>query len=136
MKGLDLSVTQDAIRDLFAEYGAVKEARLVTYRNGRSKGLAFIDFEDEASAQKALMKTDGLRVGSKEISVAFSNPPERKQPQAKQDAGDAAKQQQQQGRPRFQNERQIGLGSSVRELPNIISRHISVFFLPLSELAP
>ena len=51
--------------------------RIVTYRNGKSKGLAYVDFEDEQSASKALIQTDGMLIGDFQISVAISNPPKK-----------------------------------------------------------
>jgi len=41
--------------------------------------LAYVDFEDEAAAAHALLKTDNLDIEGKVISVAISRPPERKQ---------------------------------------------------------
>ena len=49
----------------------MKEARIVTYKNGKSKGIAYVEFEDEASASKALIQTDGMLIGDFQISVAI-----------------------------------------------------------------
>lgn len=51
------------------------------FRNGKSKGLAYVEFEDEQSASKALIQTDGMLIGENQIAVAISNPPKRKQGQ-------------------------------------------------------
>lgn len=56
----------------------MKDVRLVTYRNGHSKGLAYIDFADEKSAGNAVLATDNMSIGDKIISVAISAPPERR----------------------------------------------------------
>lgn len=45
--GLPLSLTKDDLEKLFGQYGALKDIRLVTYRNGHFKGLAYVDFADE-----------------------------------------------------------------------------------------
>lgn len=63
---------------MFEIHGALKDVRLVTYRNGHSKGLAYVEFMDEASAGKALLATDGMAIQDKIISVAISQPPERR----------------------------------------------------------
>lgn len=65
------------------KFGKLREVRIVQYRNGRSKGLAYVEFEDEPSASKALMQTDGMLVGEEnhQISVAISNPPKRNRPE-------------------------------------------------------
>ena len=59
------------------QFGKLKEVRIVTYKNGKSKGLAYVDFEDEQSASKALLQTDGMLIGEQQIAVAISNPPKR-----------------------------------------------------------
>lgn len=63
---------------LFEVYGKLKDVRIVTYRNGHSKGLAYVEFEEEQCAAAALVGTDGTTVDNKEISVAISQPPQRK----------------------------------------------------------
>ncbi|KAK7595131.1 hypothetical protein V9T40_001564 [Parthenolecanium corni] len=78
IKGLPLSADKVALEKLFSPYGILQDIRIVTYRNGHSKGMAYIEFEDETSAAHALLKTDGLEIEGKTISVAISNPPERK----------------------------------------------------------
>ncbi|KAF4532467.1 hypothetical protein B566_EDAN003042 [Ephemera danica] len=82
VRGLPMSMSQEQVRELFATYGALRDVRLVTYRNGHSKGLAYIDFEDETEAAQALIKTDSLELEGHTISVAISRPPERKMAQA------------------------------------------------------
>ena len=32
------------------------------FRNGHSKGIAFVEYVDEVAAAKALVKTDGMKV--------------------------------------------------------------------------
>lgn len=78
VKGLPLEMNKEGVEKVFEKYGILKEVRLVTYRNGHSKGLAYVEFEDETSAAHALIKTDGMVIDDKTISVAISNPPERK----------------------------------------------------------
>ena len=63
----------------FYKFGTLKELRVVTYRNGKSKGLAYVEYENAADASKALLQTDNMLVGENQISVALSNPPKREQ---------------------------------------------------------
>ncbi|XP_059487231.1 squamous cell carcinoma antigen recognized by T-cells 3-like [Neocloeon triangulifer] len=79
IKGLPFTSTKEDLEKRFSEFGALKDVRLVTYRNGHFKGLAYVEFEDETAAAHALLKTDGLELEGKPISVAISRPPERKQ---------------------------------------------------------
>ncbi|KAG8227862.1 hypothetical protein J437_LFUL008655 [Ladona fulva] len=54
VKGLPLSTTKEDLEKLFGTYGTLKDVRLVTYRNGHSKGLAYVDFVDEVNYVKCL----------------------------------------------------------------------------------
>ncbi|CAM1329282.1 SART3 (predicted) [Pycnogonum litorale] len=81
IKGLSFATTQKDLEETFEKYGKLKEVRLVTYRSGKSKGLAYVDYEDEADAAKALVTTDGMTIHDKVISVDISNPPQRKNQQ-------------------------------------------------------
>lgn len=47
--GLPFSCTKTDIENIFKPYGALKDVRVVTFRNGHSKGLAYVDFEDEVT---------------------------------------------------------------------------------------
>ncbi|XP_005099708.1 squamous cell carcinoma antigen recognized by T-cells 3 [Aplysia californica] len=80
IKGLPFTITQEAIETIFKEHGKLKDVRMVTYRNGRPKGIAYVEYENESCATQAVLKADGLQVGEHTISVAISNPPERKTP--------------------------------------------------------
>lgn len=46
VKGLPFSMSQEDLRKLFAEFGALKDCRLVANRTGRSKGIAYLEFEN------------------------------------------------------------------------------------------
>lgn len=78
VKGLPLTTTKDQLEEIFKVHGPLKEVRLVTYRNGHSKGLAYVEYVDETCASKALLSADGMKIEDKVISVAISQPPERK----------------------------------------------------------
>ncbi|XP_047369403.1 squamous cell carcinoma antigen recognized by T-cells 3-like [Vespa velutina] len=78
VKGLPVATTKEDLEKIFNIHGKLKDVRLVTYRNGHSKGLAYIEYLDESDAAKALIATDGMKIGDKEINVAISQPPERK----------------------------------------------------------
>ena len=79
VKDLPQTTTKEDLQKLFGKYGELKDVRLVTYRNGHSKGIAFVEYTSESSASKAIVHTDGLKIKDKEISVAISNPPARKE---------------------------------------------------------
>lgn len=79
IKGLDLEVTKPELVEIYEKFGKLAAVRIVTYRNGHSKGIAFIEYEEEVSAATALVKTDNMKVRGQEIEVALSNPPKRKE---------------------------------------------------------
>jgi len=79
VRGLDPEVTRKDLTEVFEKFGKLLDVRLSTYRNGHSKGIAFVDFEDEVCAATALLKTDNMKIKTKEIKVALSNPPKRKE---------------------------------------------------------
>ncbi|KAJ8017470.1 Squamous cell carcinoma antigen recognized by T-cells 3 [Holothuria leucospilota] len=80
VSNLPRSATKEELKKLFGQYGQLKEVRVVTYRSGVPKGLAYVEFENEVDASKAIIGTDGTNIGGHNICVAISNPPSRKQP--------------------------------------------------------
>jgi len=77
-------MTKEKLEEIFKVHGDLKEVRLVTYRNGHSKGLAYVEYHDEATAAKALLSTDGMKIQDKVINVAISQPPDRKKTQTEE----------------------------------------------------
>ncbi len=74
--GLPWSVTSDALRELFAQYGEITEAIVINDRDtGRSKGFGFVTFASEADAQKAL-EMDGKQIEERTIIVNLAKPRE------------------------------------------------------------
>ena len=52
---LSYDMTEDQLREVFAAYGKVNSARLITNRfNGKSKGFGFVQMPDRAEADKAI----------------------------------------------------------------------------------
>ncbi|XP_043221068.1 squamous cell carcinoma antigen recognized by T-cells 3-like [Amphibalanus amphitrite] len=74
IKGLSLKTTADTLRTKFSEFGPLKDVRLVTLRNGYPKGIAYVEFEDEAAAQRAVEQTDQTQLEGSTILVAISDP--------------------------------------------------------------
>ncbi|XP_074641538.1 spliceosome associated factor 3, U4/U6 recycling protein-like [Tubulanus polymorphus] len=80
VKNLPFTCTREALHTIFSQHGEVKDVRLVTHRSGAPKGLAYIEYVDETEAKNAVLKTDELMIGDHKISVAISQPPDRKTP--------------------------------------------------------
>ncbi|XP_041972397.1 squamous cell carcinoma antigen recognized by T-cells 3 [Aricia agestis] len=69
--------TKEALAKVFDKYGKLRDVRIVTFKDGKPKGLAYIEYEDEKSAAEALSKTNGMLLGDRNIDVAISAPPQR-----------------------------------------------------------
>ncbi|KAI4889382.1 hypothetical protein NFI96_034070 [Prochilodus magdalenae] len=78
ISGLPFTCTTEKLEELCKEHGTVKAVRLVTNRSGRSKGLAYVEFENEEQASQAVLKMDRTKMETYTLSVAISNPPPRK----------------------------------------------------------
>ncbi|XP_017269444.1 squamous cell carcinoma antigen recognized by T-cells 3 [Kryptolebias marmoratus] len=77
ISGLPFSCTKEQLEEMCKSHGTIKDVRLVTYRSGKPKGLAYVEFADEVQASQAVLKMDGIDVEGNKISVAISNPPRR-----------------------------------------------------------
>jgi RNA recognition motif-containing protein len=77
VSNLPFDTTKEQLEEIFKAFGKLKEIRVVTHKSGKSKGLAYVEFDDEASASKAILQTDNMLIGEFQISVAISNPPKK-----------------------------------------------------------
>jgi RNA recognition motif-containing protein len=74
---LPYTTTEDDLKTLFADYGNVLSATLITDRDsGRSKGFGFVELEDDAKAQEAITALDKSAVGERTIFVSVARPRE------------------------------------------------------------
>uniref|UniRef100_A0A6P7FTK9 Squamous cell carcinoma antigen recognized by T-cells 3-like n=1 Tax=Diabrotica virgifera virgifera TaxID=50390 RepID=A0A6P7FTK9_DIAVI len=77
LKGLPILKTKEDVEQIFKEYNPI-DVRLITKKNGESKGIAFVDFKTAEEAQKALKEIQPLKIEDQEITVAISAPPPKK----------------------------------------------------------
>ena len=79
---LPYRITEDELRDLFAEYGEVSSAKMVIDRDsGRSKGFGFVEMPDNSQAKTAIEALNGTEVQGRNIVVNEARPkPERSPP--------------------------------------------------------
>jgi RNA recognition motif-containing protein len=74
---LSYQVTQDAISQVFAEYGTVKSVQLPTDREtGRVRGFAFVEMSSEAEEQAAIEALDGAEWMGRDMKVNKAKPRE------------------------------------------------------------
>ena len=68
--GLSFDTTDMSLRDGFARFGDITEAKVITDRDtGRSRGFGFVTFSDPASAKAAIAEMDGRELDGRSIKV-------------------------------------------------------------------
>lgn len=69
--GLNYSINDADLNDLFAEYGEITSARVIMDREtGRSRGFGFVEMVNDADGEKAIEALNGAELESKVISVS------------------------------------------------------------------
>lgn len=68
--------TQDSdLRNLFAEYGAVESASVISDREtGRSRGFGFVELADAQNGAKAISELDGAEFSGRRLTVNEARP--------------------------------------------------------------
>ena len=72
---LPFNLTLEKLKELFSEYGAIKEATIVTNKfSGRSKGFGFVEFEDDTAGEASVSAMNNKSVDGREIVVKEAMP--------------------------------------------------------------
>ena len=75
---LPFSQNDQTMEELFAEFGTVEFAKVITIRNsGRSKGFGFVEMSTEEEAQAAIGQMDGKEIEGRNLIVNEAKPLER-----------------------------------------------------------
>ncbi|XP_053680070.1 squamous cell carcinoma antigen recognized by T-cells 3 [Anopheles nili] len=82
IKGLPFNLGRDDLQKLFEPFGRIRDIRIVCFRSGKSKGLAYLEYETDAAAKNAVLKMDQHVIDGFTITVAISSPPPKKNPTA------------------------------------------------------
>lgn len=78
---LPYSTTDADLTQLFAEYGTVVSASVISDREtGRSKGFGFVEIEEEDKAKAAIEALNGKDFGGRNIVVNEARPREERPP--------------------------------------------------------
>ncbi len=73
---LSWGVDDDSLKNFFAKYGEVTDARVITDREtGRSRGFGFVEMPDEA-AKKAIAEGDGVELDGRALRINEAKPRE------------------------------------------------------------
>lgn len=70
IKNLSPDVDHAGLYDLFSTFGNIYSCKLVTGKNGQSKGYGFVHYQSKESADTAIAKMNNLRLNGKEVYVA------------------------------------------------------------------
>lgn len=79
---LSYNVTEDALRDLFSNFGSVESVKIVndTY-SGKSKGFGFVEMSNKDEAQKAIDNLNGSDFEGRTMKVNEARPREERSSQ-------------------------------------------------------
>lgn len=73
VSGLSYNTSSESLQELFAEYGEVTSARIITDREtGRSRGFGFVEMSNDEDAQKAINELNETDLEGKTISVSVA----------------------------------------------------------------
>ena len=72
---LSYSAGEEELRELFSQYGTVESVAVITDRDtGRSKGFAFVEFNNDQEAQNAISGLNGKEVSGRSLTVSPARP--------------------------------------------------------------
>ncbi|HLG99120.1 MAG TPA: RNA-binding protein [Bryobacteraceae bacterium] len=76
---LSYGATEDAVRSMFEQYGAVERVNLVTDRDtGQARGFGFVEMPNGAEADRAIAELNGRELDGRSLNVNEARPkPER-----------------------------------------------------------
>jgi len=75
VSNLSFRVSDDDLKTLFEEYGAVKSAKVITDKySGRSRGFGFVEMDNDTEANKAIEELNQADFDGKQILVSVAKP--------------------------------------------------------------
>ncbi len=85
---LSYSTTEESLNGLFAQFGEVVSAIVIKDRaTGQSKGFGFVEFADEAAADKAIEAQNGKEFEGRRIRVNEAEERKPRPPRFNRDGG-------------------------------------------------
>jgi len=74
---LPYEVNEERLREMFSPFGTVVTATVIINKfNNQSKGFAFVEFADDASAREAIDKLNGTEFEGRKLVVNEARPRE------------------------------------------------------------
>jgi RNA recognition motif. (a.k.a. RRM, RBD, or RNP domain) len=77
VNNLDFGVTPQKLLEVFSSAGSVVDVRIPRRKDGAAKGMAYVEFDDDAAAEAALA-FDKMKISGREAWVRRSKPPKPK----------------------------------------------------------
>jgi len=72
---LSFRTEEDTLRNLFAQYGEVTSARIITDREtGRSRGFGFVEMADDQQAQDAIEGLNNQEFEGRNLNISEARP--------------------------------------------------------------
>ena len=73
VSNLSFHTNDEALRSLFAQFGAVSSAKVITDREtGRSRGFGFVEMDVVAEAQEAMKSLNNKEIEGRAMSVSVA----------------------------------------------------------------
>lgn len=77
VSNLNFKTQEESLQQLFAEYGEVTSAKIITDREtGRSRGFGFVEMADDAEGQRAIEELNDTEFEGKTLTVNVARPKE------------------------------------------------------------
>ncbi len=74
---LSYNVTEDELRELFSQAGEIKEVAMILDRDTRRpKGFGFVEFMNQADAEKAIQMFNDYEMDGRRLTVNMARPRE------------------------------------------------------------
>ena len=72
---LNYSASEDEVRQLFEQYGAVDRVSLITDRDtGRPRGFGFVEMSNDEEADQAIEALNGVEMGGRRLNINEARP--------------------------------------------------------------
>ena len=73
VSNLSFHTSEDDLRKLFEQFGAVSSAKVITDREtGRSRGFGFVEMGSDAEANEAMKSLNGKDIDGRAMSVSVA----------------------------------------------------------------
>lgn len=72
---LSYRLTEDELRELFAEYGEVSSVNIITDKySGQSKGFGFVEMPSQSEAEQAIKALNASSIKGRDLKVNEARP--------------------------------------------------------------